>query len=181
MSAITTGRPVVLRQMHIDDVEAVAAIDEMVFVRPWSTGFLRDQILDIESRFHVVADVGGEVVGHAGLVVVVDEGHVTTLAVHPSAQSVGIGSLLLAELCRRSVSLGLVSMTLEVRVSNVPARGLYARFGFAPSGVRPNYYSDNDEDALVMWMHDITDPSFMERVEMASTVGEVLCGGGDDV
>ncbi|MBP91025.1 MAG: ribosomal-protein-alanine N-acetyltransferase [Acidimicrobiaceae bacterium] len=181
MSVVTAGDPVVLRQMGEADVHAVTAIDEMVFVRPWSTGFLRDQVLGTDTRFHVVAEAGGEVVGHAGLAVVADEGHVTTVAVHPTAQGTGIGCLLLAELCRRSVSLDLVAMTLEVRASNVPARGLYARFGFAPSGVRPGYYSDNDEDALVMWVHDIDDPSFMERVEAACVARQVPGGGGDHV
>jgi len=181
VSVVTAGDPVVLRRMGEADIRAVTAIDEMVFVRPWSTGFLRDQILGTDARFHVVAEVGGEVVGHAGLAVVADEGHVTTVAVSPSAQRAGIGCLLLAELCRRSVSLNLVAMTLEVRASNLPARGLYSRFGFAPSGVRPGYYSDNGEDALVMWAHDIADPSFLERVEAACASTRVTCGGGDHV
>lgn len=181
MSVVTAGDPVVLRRMGEADIRAVTAIDEMVFVRPWSTGFLRDQVLGTDARFHVVAEAGGEVVGHAGLAVVADEGHVTTVAVSPSAQRAGIGCLLLAELCHRSVSLNLVAMTLEVRASNLPARGLYSRFGFAPSGVRPGYYSDNGEDALVMWVHDIADPSFLERVEAACASIRVTCGGGGHV
>lgn len=180
MSIVAAGSPALVRPMVGDDLDAVSSIDEMVFVKPWSTDFFRDQVIGAEGRFHVVAEAGGDVVGHAGLIVVADEGHVATVAVHPSCQGSGVGSLLLGELCRRAVGLGLVALTLEVRVSNLAARGLYGRFGFAPSGVRPAYYSDNSEDALVMWAHDIADPSFMERVDAASGLARVA-GGCDDV
>ncbi len=153
--------------MAAGDVESVRAIDEASFTRPWSTAFLRDQVLEAPGRRHLVAVSDGTVVGHAGLLVVADEGHVTAVAVLPGARRAGVGSALLAEVCRASVGLGLDAMTLEVRVSNTAARALYGRFGFMPSGVRPGYYQDDGEDALVMWAHDVQAPEFMRRVEAA--------------
>jgi len=97
--------------------------------------------------------------------------------VHPDVQGGGVGTCLLAGLCWAAVAAGLASMTLEVRVSNEDAISLYRRFGFAPAGVRPCYYADRDEDALIMWLHDIGDPAFLERVEAACVADPVNRGG----
>ena len=111
-------------------------------------------------------------VGHAALLVVVDEGHVISVTVDSDRQRAGIGTVLLAALFRDALVRGLSALTLEVRVSNEPAIGLYQRFGFAPAGIRKGYYADSvvggPEDALVMWAHDIADPAFLNRVDGAS-------------
>ena len=178
MSVVAASRPVVLRPMTEADIVSVSAIDDLVYERPRSVDLLRGQVPGSDNRFHLVAQSDGEVVGHAGLLVVADEGHVTTVAVHPDVQGGGVGACLLAGLCRAAVAAGLASMTLEVRVSNEAAIGLYRRFGFAPAGVRPRYYADGDEDALIMWLHDIGDPAFRERVE-ASCAADPVNRGGD--
>ena len=95
------------------------------------------------------------VVGYAGLMMVADDGHVTTVAVDPAWHRRGIGTRMLLELARRAPGRGVEQLTLEVRMSNAGAQELYRRFGFAPAGVRRGYYVDNGEDALVMWAHDI--------------------------
>ena len=94
-----------------------------------------------------------------------DEGHVTTMAVSPSSQGFGLGRLLLADLCGSAIALGLVAITLEVRVGNMIAQSLYQKFGFVPAGVRPNYYSDTSEDALIMWLNDLFDEKVQETIE----------------
>lgn len=177
MSVVAASRPVVLRPMTEADIVSVSAIDDLVYERPRSVDLLRGQVPGSDNRFHLVAESDSEVVGHAGLMVVADEGHVTTVAVHPDVQGGGVGTCLLAGLCRAAVAAGLASMTLEVRVSNEAAIGLYRRFGFAPAGVRPRYYADRDEDALIMWLHDIGDPAFLERVEAACVADPVNRGG----
>ena len=160
---------VVLRPMGECDVDAVRALDALVQPTPWSETFLRDQLADAEARTLLVAEgADGAPVGHAALVVVADEGHVTSIAVDPAHQRRGIGACLLAALCRDARARGLASMTLEVRTSNAAAISLYRRFGFAPAGVRPAYYTDADgttTDALVMWIHDVDDPAFDEQFE----------------
>ena len=94
-----------------------------------------------------------------------DEGHVSTMAVNPNNQGSGLGSLLLADLCSSAISLNLVAITLEVRVGNLKAQSLYQKFGFAPAGIRPNYYSDTSEDALIMWLSDLFDERVQETIE----------------
>ena len=93
------------------------------------------------------------------------------MTVDPDRKRSGIGTVLMAALCRDALVRGLSALTLEVRVSNEPAIGLYQRFGFAPAGIRKGYYTDSvvggREDALVMWAHDIADPAFSNRVDEA--------------
>ena len=160
---------VVLRPMGERDVDAVRALDALAQPTPWSEAFLRDQLADAEARTLLVAEgADGAPVGHAALVVVADEGHVTSIAVDPVHQRRGIGACLLAALCRDARARGLTAMTLEVRTSNAAAISLYRRFGFAPAGVRPAYYTDADgttTDALVMWIHDVDDPAFLLRID----------------
>jgi ribosomal-protein-alanine N-acetyltransferase len=159
------------------DLGAVLAIDEEVYPRSWSPSFLRQQLALPETRVNRVAEVDGRVVGHAGLMMVADRGHVTTLAVHPDVQGFGIGTRLMADLCRAAVERRLVTLTLEVRVSNLRARELYRRFGFFPAGAQSGYYSDTGEDALFMQVDDLISSAFMARVEAASEVGAQTRGG----
>lgn len=169
MSAVSVTRsPVLLRPMVSDDVDAVLALDARVHPTPWSPEFMRSQLGLPGSRTNLVAEVHGVLVGHAALLVMADEGHVTSLAVEPDQRRRGIGGTLLAALCHDAVGRGLVAMTLEVRVSNAAAIAMYRRFGFAPSGVRPNYYADDGEDALIMWAHDVDEPAFLTRVDAAT-------------
>ena len=166
-----------VRDMVVADLGVVLAIDEEVYPRPWSPSFLRQQLASPETRVNRVAEVDGRVVGHAGLIMVADQGHVTTLAVHPDVQGFGIGTRLMADLCRAAVERRLDTMTLEVRVSNLRARELYRRFGFIPAGAQSGYYSDTGEDALFMQVGDLTGPAFMTRVEAASDIGAPTGGG----
>ena len=160
---------VLLRPMVAADVDAVRALDAMVQPAPWSEEFLRDQLANPMMRTLLVAEgADGGLVGHGALVVVADEGHVTSLAVDPDRWRRGIGGTLLAGLCHDAVGRGLVAMTLEVRVSNAAAIAMYRRFGFAPSGVRPDYYADDGEDALIMWAHDVDEPAFLMQVDAAT-------------
>lgn len=173
MSAI--GAPpsgdVVLRPMADADLDVVRGIDTLVYPDPWAPEFVAGQLRDTERWVHLVAERDGAVVGHAAFTVAVDEAHVTTVAVLPDEQGSGIGARLVAALCREAVARGLDAMTLEVRASNRRAVDLYRRFGFAPAGVRPDYYDpagdDGREDALVMWAHDIGEPAFLARVDVA--------------
>ena len=154
-----------LRPMRDADVDAVLALDALVHSTAWSPDFLRSHLDLPDSRTNLVAELNGGLVGHGALLVVADEGHVITVAVTPDHQRMGVGRVLLAALCRDAGRRGLVAMTLEVRVSNAAAIALYRRFGFAPSGVRPGYYADDGEDALIMWIHDVGGPDFKARVD----------------
>ncbi len=102
--------------------------------------------------------------GYAGLWLMLDEAHVTTIAVRPSVRGVGLGELLFIGLIDMSAVLGSRFVTLEVRVTNTVAQNLYRKFGFKEEGIRRRYYSDNGEDALIMWSEPIDSPSFQNRL-----------------
>lgn len=154
-------RVVPMRGRHLS---AVRAIDEVCFSRPWSTALWRRELAD-PTRVHLVA-VTDVVVGHAGLLTVLDEGHVTTVAVRPDHQGRGVASRLLLALFAAARGRGLAHLTLEVRSADRRAQRLYGRFGFAPAGVRAAYYSEPTDDAVVMWCHDIDRPEVTERLEL---------------
>ncbi|HEV2126432.1 MAG TPA: ribosomal protein S18-alanine N-acetyltransferase [Chloroflexota bacterium] len=103
------------------------------------------------------------VVGYGGLWLMVDEAHVTSVAVHPSFRGRGLGELLMFCLLEIAVQCGARWVTLEVRVSNTTAQALYKKLGFREAGIRPRYYTDNNEDAVIMWSEELHDPSFRER------------------
>lgn len=103
------------------------------------------------------------IVGFAGLWLMVDESHITTIAVHPDYRGRGVGESLMSALIGVSYEIGARMVTLEVRVSNTVAQNLYRKYGFKEAGIRRRYYSDNHEDALIMWTDDITSAEYRER------------------
>lgn len=110
------------------------------------------------------------IVGFAGLWLMVDESHVTTIAVHPDYRGRGIGELMLSSLLGISYEIGARMVTLEVRVSNSVAQNLYRKYGFKEAGVRKRYYSDNHEDALIMWTDEIHGQNYRERYSRLRSV-----------
>ena len=150
-----------MRRRH---VRSVLRIESQVYPRPWSMGLFMSELALRNSRAYYVARVDGVVVGYGGLMVVADEGHVTTLAVDPAWQRRGIGSRLLLTLAGEAIAREARSLTLEVRMSNTGAQELYRRFGFAPAGVRKRYYVETNEDALVMRAHDIDGTAYRRRL-----------------
>jgi ribosomal-protein-alanine N-acetyltransferase len=100
------------------------------------------------------------IVGFAGLWLMIDEAHITTIATHPDHRGRGVGELMLAGLIDIGYEIGARHVTLEVRVSNDVAQNLYRKYGFRDAGIRRRYYSDNHEDALIMWTPEIHDPAY---------------------
>lgn len=103
------------------------------------------------------------IVGFAGLWLMVDEAHITTIATHPQYRQRGLGELLLSSLIDIAYDIGARQVTLEARVSNSVAQNLYRKYGFHEAGIRRRYYSDNDEDAVIMWTEDIMSDRYRER------------------
>ena len=157
---ITEPVTVVITPMRRRHVRAVLRIEEQVYPRPWTSALFLSELALRSTRAYFVARVGREVVGYAGVMISFEDAHVTTIAVDPAWHRHGIGTRLLVALARESLVRGAQHMTLEVRVTNSGAQDLYRRFGFAPVGVRKNYYPETNEDALVMWVHDIDAPEY---------------------
>jgi [ribosomal protein S18]-alanine N-acetyltransferase len=151
-----------IRDMSRGDIPAVAALEAMIYPQPWSPRVFFDE-LAMDSRSYVVAiDAGGTLVGYGGLLLVEEDAHITTVAVDPEVRGQHLGSRLMLALVERALAAGAKHLTLEVRITNSVAQGLYDRFGFDPVGRRKNYYKD--EDALVMWATDIDTPEYAERL-----------------
>lgn len=132
-------------------LDEVVAIENTSFPTPWSRMAFSHEIDNNDFAYYIAALEGEKVVGYAGMWIILDEGHVTTLAVHPSHRRKRVGGALLCELFKEALSRGCLKMTLEARPSNFAALKLYEKTGFVSYGVRPGYYSDTGEDAVIMW------------------------------
>ncbi len=165
-----------MRRRHL---RGVLQIEEQANPRPWSLSLFMSELRYTESRAYLVARIGTEIVGYAGLMLVAGDGHITNVGVAPEHRRQGIATRLLLELTRRALDEAADALTLEVRASNTGAQDLYRRFGFVPAGVRKNYYPAGakqarasgpqgsgaaDEDALIMWATDIDTPSYRARL-----------------
>ena len=186
-----TALDVVITPMRRRHLRAVLAIEQAVNPKPWTQQVLESELDQTDTRVYVVARVGRTVVGFAGVMMALDDGHITNIAVDPSWQRQRIAARLLTVLARSAVARGARALTLEVRLSNKAAQELYRRFSFAPVGVRKGYYQQPDEDALIMWAHDVDQPEFAallaahERTTSGTTVveglgGETVESGGAD-
>jgi len=153
---------VLIRSLVEEDLPSILRIEEATYPTPWTEGIFRDE-LAAPGRVYLVAEENDEIVGYSGLMLVLPEAHVTSVTVDPQRRGSRIGTRLMLRICHEALAAGATSLTLEVRVSNRSAQALYQRFGMAPVGVRKKYYKD--EDALVMWVHDIDSPAYRERLE----------------
>lgn len=161
----TRTMPIVIAPMRRRHLRGVVAIEQVTNHRPWSLGLFMGELRMPTSRSYHVALDRHLVVGFSGLMVTGDEGHVTNVAVHPDVRRAGIATRLMVATMRAAVEREVQGVTLEVRASNTGAQELYRRFGFAPGGIRRNYYSDLGEDALIMWAHDVDGQAYGERLD----------------
>ncbi len=141
---------VVIAPMTLADLPTVQLIERASFSTPWPPNAYRTELETNRLAHYVVVRAGAEVVGFAGIWLMVDEAHVTTFAIHPAWRHRRLGERLLLALLDLAEERRASEATLEVRLSNLGARRLYEKYGFRPVGIRPRYYSDNDEDALIM-------------------------------
>jgi ribosomal-protein-alanine N-acetyltransferase len=164
-----------MRRRHL---RSVLRIEQQVYPRPWSSSLFMSELALRSTRAYYVARIGRDLVGYAGLMMTLDEAHVTTIAVDPRRHRSKIGTRLLLVLVREAIARGATAVTLEVRMSNHGAQDLYRRFGFEPVGVRKNYYQEVNEDALVMWANEVDQPEYsalldsIERMLPGATVIE---------
>jgi ribosomal-protein-alanine N-acetyltransferase len=164
------------RPMGIEDLDQVVAIDRLSFSMPWPVSSYRFELLENPMSLLWVAEVepAGEPAKIVGVIVVwliLDEAHIATLAVLPEYRDKGFGSGLIVEGMKEAIRKGAHSATLEVRAGNLKAQSLYRRFGYKVVGVRPRYYRDNQEDALIMTA-DHLDLAYLEWLESAAWMVE---------
>jgi ribosomal-protein-alanine N-acetyltransferase len=149
----------VIRPMVLDDLPTVLAIDRMSFPTPWSERSYRFELeRNPTSRLFVAESIGHEepaIVGFVGYWLIVDEVHISTIAVHPDFRRMGIGEKMLLKALDQAIRSGASLATLEVRVTNQAAVDLYHKHGFQIVGRRSRYYRDNNEDALLMTLTNL--------------------------
>ncbi len=191
---LATRERFIVEPMSLDDIPQVRRIEKASFPTPWPRDSYKREILDNgRARYLVVrrvepapvvrpprrparrvrdwlwpfgvGDESDDIVAFGGLWVMIDEAHITTVAVHPSYRRRGLGELLVVEMVRLSIESNVQRITLEVRLSNAVAQSLYRKYGFFDHGTRPRYYSDDFEDALIMWADGVDAPEFKEMVE----------------
>ncbi len=155
-----------MRRRHLPEI---LAIEQVSYPKPWTQGTFTSELDAVkrDQRTYLVARRRGTLVGYGGLMYVVDDAHVTNLAVSPSEQRGGVATRLLAELAWTALDRGCQALTLEVRVTNTGAQALYHRFGFVPAGIRQRYY-ENTDDAIVMWCNDIDTSAYRDRLRELS-------------
>ena len=158
--------PVRLRiePMAIGDLPAVHSIERASFTTPWPSHAYKSELETNRLASYLVVRADGDIVGYAGIWLMVDEAHITTFAIHPEWRRRGIGERLLVAVLDVALARGAREATLEVRLSNVAARRLYEKYGFRPVGLRPRYYTDNGEDALIMTTEPLTGPEMLDRL-----------------
>jgi len=140
--------------MRQSDLDSVMNIEKASFPTPWSRNAFLSEIYENSRACYLVARQNGKVIGYVGIWVILDEGHITNLAVHPDFRRRGVGERLMRAIMDYARSKGAKRITLEVRVSNLGAQKLYEKLGFVSVGIRPGYYHDNGEDAMIMWKNE---------------------------
>lgn len=140
----------IIRDMVSSDVDGVFQVEKNCFEHHWSKGeFEKEMKNDVAN--YLVAEIDNKIVGYVGIWFIAGEGHITNVAVHSDYRGKKIGDELIKHLVKKCIENDIFAMTLEVRISNIVAQNLYKKYGFKLSGIRKEYYSDNKEDAMIMW------------------------------
>lgn len=167
-----------MRRRHLRSITRIQAADPHL---GWSIGLWLSELRHEHNRVYVVAQIGRQVIGYAGLLLQDEDAHVTTIGVVPEWQHRGIGSRLMLVLVRQAIAAGAQNLTLEVRAGNAAAIAMYRRFGLSPAGVRKDYYADLGEDALIMWAHDIDGDDYSTRLSLLEVELERAGGGSTTI
>lgn len=144
---------IVIRKMEKKDVPQVLQVEKASFTTPWTTEIFYHELMDNLHAYYYVVEIDGEVIGYSGMWVVIDEAQITNIAILPEYRGKKIGEKLFGHMMMTAIRLGAARLSLEVRVTNIVAQKMYRKFGLTPGGIRKSYYTDNQEDALVMWVN----------------------------
>ena len=158
------------------DLRNVLPIENVVFPEPWSVAVFNSELALRHGRRYRAAWDGDRMAGYIGFLIVGDEAHITTIATAPAYQRTGVATALILDGIHALRGSGVKQLSLEVAAGNEPAQSLYRRFGFAPIGVRRNYYPLSGQDAIMMWAYDIDSDEYERRLEKLASRGSVPHG-----
>lgn len=140
----------IVRSMTVFDIPDVMEIERLSFATPWTKEAFENEIRRNLCARYIVATKDGKSIGYAGMWLIIDECHITNVAVHPDYRGIHVGDALMKYMTNLGLAKGVSTMTLEVRKTNIVAQNLYNKYGFEPVGLRRGYYGDNGEDAIIM-------------------------------
>lgn len=142
---------IIFRKMDFNDINGVVQIESRSFSSPWTAAMFNEE-LNNPIAFYIVAVIEQEIVGYAGMWLIIDEAHITNIAVDPKYRRRNIATEMIRLLIEKAREMNIKAMTLEVRSCNFQAIELYKRFGFKTEGFRKGYYREDGDDALIMWL-----------------------------
>ena len=151
-------------RMSVDDIPAVLGIETLSFTSVWPANAFQNELRDNRLAHYFVGRLDGKVVAYGGIWVILEDSHVTTIAVHPDQRGKRLGEEMLVHLLDEAIERGASWITLEVRETNDVAQKLYRKYGFTVVSTRRGYYSDNNESALVMWAGNLRGPLYASRL-----------------
>ncbi|MGC8484836.1 MAG: ribosomal protein S18-alanine N-acetyltransferase, partial [Candidatus Baltobacteraceae bacterium] len=160
-----TPDPLLIEAMQLEDVSAVTRIELLSFSTQWPHDAFANELRSNKLAHYFVGRVGSRIVAYGGIWVILEDSHVTTIAVDPELRGRRYGERMLLHLLDTAIELGAAWMTLEVRESNVSAQQLYQKYGFTTVTTRKSYYSDNNESALVMWAGNLQGELYRARLD----------------
>ena len=166
----------VIEPMRAEDIPEIMHIERMCFRTPWHENAFYNELYR-QPACYLVAKVNGRVAGYAGMWVIMDEAHITTLAVHPHYRRQRIGERLLLALLECAIARRARHATLEVRETNIAAQRLYTKYGFYTVAIRKGYYADTGENALIMWTPDMQTLQYQQLLR--ANRWKLLKGEGD--
>jgi len=153
-----------IARMVADDIPVVLAIELRSFQSAWPTNAFANELRDNKLAHYFVGRLDGEIVAYGGIWVILEDSHITTIAVHPDQRGKRLGEEMLVHLLDEAIERGASWITLEVRETNDVAQKLYRKYGFTVVSTRRGYYSDNNESALVMWAGNLRGPLYASRL-----------------
>jgi ribosomal-protein-alanine N-acetyltransferase len=156
---------ITVSRMQMADIPHVSYLERRCYALPWNSSAYATEIGNSIAYYTVAKDRDGIVVGFAGMWVVMDEIHITTLAVDPDVRGKSVGERLLLDMLEAGMERGAHRATLEVREHNLAAHNLYLKYGFEDVAIRKKYYSDNGENAVIMWANDLFSPQYQEMLK----------------
>src|SRR5699024_1267042 len=142
-----------IRKMAIDDIKDVMEVDKVSFQKPWTEDIFQLEIDKNDHAHYFVLTLEQKIIGYAGMWVVIDDAQITNIAILLEFRGYKFSEMLFRFICKLVFVMGVKRLSLEVRASNIIAQKMYRKFGMVPGGVRKNYYTDNCEDAIVMWVN----------------------------
>jgi ribosomal-protein-alanine N-acetyltransferase len=152
--------------MEAGDLSAVLRIESVSFTTSWPANAFSNEIRDNKLAHYFIGRLDGQIVAYGGIWVILEDSHVTTIAVHPDYRGLKLGEEMLLKLLDEAIAQGASWITLEVRESNDVAQKLYRKYGFTTVSTRRGYYSDNGENALVMWAGNLKGELYAARLRV---------------